>query len=160
MDRNNARCGIGSMLKTIPPVITAELLTILAEMGHGDDLVIADRNFPAVSVAASTTSGVCVQLAGVDTTEAARAILTLFPLDGFVPAPVRRMAVVDDQDAVLDVHAAMQEVVDAAEGHPIAIEAVERFAFYEAAKRAYAVVRTTEARPYGCFIFKKGVVFD
>jgi L-fucose mutarotase len=129
-------------------------------MGHGDDLVLCDRNFPAASVAAETTSGALVQLSGTDTTEAARAILSLFPLDGFVPVAVRRMAVVDDPQAVLEVHHAMQDVVDAAEGRAMEIEAVERFAFYEAAKQAYAVVRTTEARPYGCFIFKKGVVFD
>lgn len=148
------------MLKTIHPLIGSELLTILAEMGHGDDLVLADRNFPAASTAASTVSGRLVQLAGVDTTEAARAILTLFPLDSFVPAPVRRMGVVDDPTAVHDVHSAMQAVVDEAEGQAVTIETVERFAFYEAARNAYAVVQTTEDRPYGCFILKKGVVFD
>lgn len=148
------------MLKTIPPLITSELLTILAEMGHGDDLVLVDRNFPAQSVAASTTTGQCIQLAGVDTTEAARAILSLFPLDTFVESPARHMAVVGEPDTVLDVHKAMQAELDAAEGKPVKMEAVERFAFYEAAKNGYAIVRTTEARPYGCFILKKGVVFD
>ena len=148
------------MLKTIPPLIGSELLTILAEMGHGDDLVIADRNFPAVSVAEATVSGRLVLLAGADTTEAARAILTLFPLDSFVPAPVRRMGVVDDLGAVHEVHSAMQAVVDEAEGQTVTIETVERFAFYEAARKAYAVVQTTESRPYGCFLLKKGVVFD
>ncbi len=148
------------MLKTIPPIITAELLTILAEMGHGDDLVLVDRNYPAESTAAETVTGTCVQLSGVGTTEAARAILSLLPLDSYVDAPVRLMAVVGDPDAVPDVHREMQEVVDAAEGKAITIERVERFAFYEAAKSAYAVVRTSEARPHGCFIFKKGVIFD
>ncbi|BDA82618.1 hypothetical protein Sa4125_01600 [Aureimonas sp. SA4125] len=148
------------MLKTIHPLIGSELLAILAEMGHGDDLVIADRNFPAESVAAATVTGQCVHLAGVDTTEAARAILTLLPLDSFVDAPVRRMAVVGEPESVLDVHSAMQAVVDAAEGKAVTIEPVERFAFYDAARDAYAVVQTSEARPYGCFIFKKGVIFD
>ena len=148
------------MLKTIPPIIGSELLAILAEMGHGDELVLADRNFPAVSTARATVSGKLVRLAGVDTTEAARAILTLLPLDSFVDQPVRRMAVVGDHEAVLEVHADMQAVVDAAEGKSIGIEKVERFAFYEAARRAYAVVQTTESRPYGCFLLKKGVVFD
>ncbi|WP_279481741.1 RbsD/FucU family protein [Aureimonas sp. SK2] len=148
------------MLKNIPPIITAELLTILAEMGHGDDLVLVDRNYPAESTAAETVTGTCVQLSGVGTTEAARAILSLFPLDSYVEAPVRLMAVVGDPDAVPAVHAEMQEVVDQAEGKAIAIERVERFAFYDAAKTAYAVVRTSEARPHGCFIFKKGVIFD
>lgn len=148
------------MLKLIPPLISPELLLTLAEMGHGDDLVIADRNFPAESVAASTVTGRCIRLSNVDTTEAAREILKLYPLDSFVEAPVRRMGVVDDFSAVLDVHTDMQRVIDEAEGRPIRMETVERFAFYEAAAKAYAVVRTTEARPYGCFILKKGVIFD
>ncbi|QOG05326.1 hypothetical protein IGS74_11860 [Aureimonas sp. OT7] len=148
------------MLKLIPPLISPELLLTLAEMGHGDDLVIADRNFPAESVAASTVTGRCIRLSNVDTTQAAREILKLYPLDSFVEAPVRRMGVVDDFSAVLEVHTDMQRVIDEAEGKPIRMETVERFAFYEAAARAYAVVRTTEARPYGCFILKKGVIFD
>ncbi|WAJ26344.1 RbsD/FucU family protein [Antarcticirhabdus aurantiaca] len=148
------------MLKTIHPLINAELLTVLAEMGHGDELVIADRNFPAESVAAETVSGLCIQLAGVDATEAARAILTLFPLDTFVDTPVQTMAVVGDPAADIEVHRAMQAVMDEAEGRAVGMEKAERFAFYEAAKKAYAVVRTTEARPYGNFILKKGVVFD
>ena len=148
------------MLKKIPSLITAELLAVLAEMGHGDDLVLVDRNFPGVSVAASTVSGQCVQLAGVDTTQAARAILELFPVDTFVDVPVRRMAVVGEPDAVLDVHSDMQQALDAAENRAVGMEAIERLAFYEEASRAYAVVQTTEARPYGCFILKKGVVFD
>lgn len=148
------------MLKNIPPIVTAELLTILAEMGHGDDLVLVDRNYPAESTAAETVTGTCVQLSGVGTTEAAKAILSLLPLDSYVDAPVRLMAVVGDPDATPDVHREMQEVVNAAEGKAITIERVERFAFYDAAKSAYAVVRTSEARPHGCFIFKKGVIFD
>ncbi|KHJ53125.1 hypothetical protein LA66_19100 [Aureimonas altamirensis] len=148
------------MLKLIPPLISPELLLTLAEMGHGDDLVIADRNFPAESVAASTVTGRCIRLSNVDTTQAAREILKLYPLDSFVEAPVRRMGVVDDFSAVLEVHTDMQRVIDEAEGKPIRMETVERFAFYEAAARAYAVVRTTESRPYGCFILKKGVIFD
>ncbi|MBB3934918.1 RbsD/FucU family protein [Aureimonas phyllosphaerae] len=148
------------MLKNIPSIITAELLTILAEMGHGDDLVLVDRNYPAESTAAETVTGTCVQLSGIGTTEAARAILSLLPLDSYVDAPVRLMAVVGDPDAVPEVHSEMQKVVNAAEGKAITIERVERFAFYEAAKSAYAVVRTSEARPHGCFIFKKGVIFD
>lgn len=147
------------MLKTIPPLLGAELLLILAEMGHGDDLVLADRNFPAASTAESTVSGRIVHLSGADAPQATEAILTLLPLDGFVDAPVRRMTAEGDPETVLDVHHAVQAVVDAAEGRPVRMEAVERFAFYAAAREAYAVVQTAEARPYGCFIFRKGVVF-
>lgn len=148
------------MLKTISPLITSELLTILAEMGHGDDLVLVDRNYPAQSTAAETVTGDCIQLSGVGTTDAARAILSLLPLDSYVDAPVRLMAVVGDPEGYPDVHREMQAVVDEAEGRSVTIERVERYAFYEAAKTAYAVVRTSEARPHGCFIFKKGVIFD
>ncbi|WAP70826.1 RbsD/FucU family protein [Jiella pelagia] len=148
------------MLKGIPSLVTPELLEILAAMGHGDDLVLADRNFPAASVAAETTTGRLVQLTGVGSNDAATAILSLLPLDGFVEAPVRRMAPTDDPTAEFDVHLDMQAIVDAAEERSVTIEAVERFAFYEAAKTAFAVVRTSESRPYGCFIFKKGVIFD
>lgn len=148
------------MLKTIPPLITPELLLVLAQMGHGDELVLADRNFPAESVAARTVSGICARLGNVDSTTAAREILKLLPLDSFVDAPVRRMEVVGEPDTVLDVHRDMQAVIDAAEGQPVTMQSLERFAFYEAAAGAFAVVQTTEARPYGCFIFKKGVIFD
>ncbi len=148
------------MLKGIPPLVTPELLEILASMGHGDDLVLADRNFPAAAVAAETVTGRLVQLSSVGSNEAAAAILSLLPLDSFVDAPVRRMAPTDDPTAEFEVHLDMHAIVDAAEGRSVAIEAVERFAFYEAAKSAFAVVRTGESRPYGCFIFKKGVIFD
>ncbi|MBO0903666.1 RbsD/FucU family protein [Jiella sonneratiae] len=148
------------MLKGIPPLVTPELLALLAAMGHGDELVLADRNFPAVSVAAATVSGELVQLTGVDCNAAAEAILSLLPLDGFVPAPVKRMAPEGEPQTEFEVHRDMQRIVDAAEGRSVTIEAVERFAFYAAARQAFAVVRTSESRPYGCFIFKKGVIFD
>ena len=148
------------MLKTIPPLVTPELLQVLAAMGHGAELVLVDRNFPAASVAAETVSGVLVQLPGVGTNEAATAILSLLPLDSFVDAPVRYMAPEGEPGADFEVHRDMQTIADAAEGHAVVMEAVERFDFYEAAKSAHAVVRTGESRPYGCFIFKKGVIFD
>ncbi|MCQ0988618.1 RbsD/FucU family protein [Jiella marina] len=148
------------MLKNVPPLITPDLLEILAAMGHGDELVLADRNFPATSVAAHTVSGKLVQLRGVDTTAAATAILKLLPLDSFVEAPVVRMAPVGESHVDFEVHQDMQRTVNAAEGRAIAIEALERFDFYEAAKNAFAVVATGEDRPYGCFILKKGVIFD
>ncbi|NDW04606.1 RbsD/FucU family protein [Jiella pacifica] len=148
------------MLKTIPPLVTPELLQILAAMGHGDEIVLVDRNFPAASVAAETVTGTLVQLTGVGTNEAARAILSLLPLDGFVEAPVRYMAPEGEPEADFEVHRDMQEIVDAAEGRSVTMEAVERFDFYDEAKTTYAVVRTAESRPYGCFILKKGVIFD
>ena len=148
------------MLKGLDPLLDAELLYLLAAMGHGDDLALVDRNFPADSVARATVSGQLVRQDGVDTTAMARAILSLFPLDSFVEAPVQRMEVVGEPGTLLEVHEDMQRVANQAEGREVTMASLERFAFYEAAKGAYAVVATAEARPYGCFILKKGVVFD
>lgn len=148
------------MLKGVSTVLTADLLWILGSMGHGDDLALVDRNFPASSVAAATVTGKLVQLSGLDTTQAAKAILTLFPLDSFIEAPIRYMEAVDDAQTVLDVHRDMERAARAAEGTAIAMAAVERHAFYRAARESYAIVQTDEARPYGCFLLKKGVIFD
>ena len=146
------------MLKGIDRVIHAELLHVLMLMGHGDDLVICDVNHPAATIAAQTTHGTLIDLSGCGLAEAARAILTLFPLDTFVDAPVQRMQVVGDPEAQVPIFAEMQRVLDAAEGRPITVAALERFAFYDAAKRAFAIVRTSDPGPYGCFILKKGVI--
>ena len=148
------------MLKGLNPLLDAELLYLLAAMGHGDDLALVDRNFPADSVARATVTGQLVRQDGVDTTAMARAILSLFPLDSFVEAPIHRMEVVGEPETLLEVHQDMQRVANQAEGREVTMASLERFAFYEAAKGAYAVVATAEARPYGCFILKKGVVFD
>jgi L-fucose mutarotase len=127
-------------------------------MGHGDDLVICDVNHPAATIAAATTYGKLVDMAGCDIPTAARAILTLMPLDTFVPAPVTRMQVVGDPTAERPIFARMQAVADSAEGRPVGMQALERFAFYEAAKQAFAIIRTADSGPYGCFILKKGVI--
>jgi len=101
------------MLKGISPVLGAEALWVLAAMGHGDDLALVDRNFPAAEVAARTVTGRLVRLAGVDATAAARAILSLFPIDGFADDPIRRMEVVGEPDTMLEVH---REVLAEARG--------------------------------------------
>ena len=146
------------MLKGIDQRLSAEVVHVLMLMGHGDDLVICDVNHPAATIAAETTYGRLVDMAGCDIPTAARAILSLMPLDSFVPAPVSRMQVVGNPDGVVPIFARMQGVVDAAEGHPVQMQALERFAFYEAAKRSFAIIRTSDSGPYGCFILKKGVV--
>ena len=148
------------MLKGISPIIGAELLWVLEAMGHGDDLVLVDRNFPADSVARHTVSGKLVRLAGVDCPEAARAILGLYPLDSFVEAPIQRMEVVGEPETLLEVHQDILAVARETEGREIAMGSIERHAFYAAARKSYAVVQATEARPYGCFLLKKGVIFD
>ena len=146
------------MLKGIDQRLSADVVHVLMRMGHGDDLVICDVNHPAATIAAETTYGRLVDMAGCDIPTAARAILTLMPLDSFVPAPVRRMQVVGDPEAQVPIFARMQAVLDAAEGRRVAMEALERFAFYAAAKQAFAIIRTSDSGPYGCFILKKGVV--
>ncbi|MCZ8335623.1 MAG: ribose ABC transporter [Rhodobacteraceae bacterium] len=146
------------MLKGIDQRLSAEVVHVLMLMGHGDDLVICDVNHPAATIAAETTYGRLVDMAGCDIPTAARAILSLMPLDTFVPAPVSRMQVVGNPDGVVPIFARMQAVVDAAEGRRVEIQALERFAFYEAAKRSFAIIRTADSGPYGCFILKKGVV--
>lgn len=146
------------MLKGIDQRLSAEVVHILMLMGHGDDLVICDVNHPAATIAAETTYGRLVDMAGCDIPTAARAILSLMPLDTFVPAPVSQMQVVGNPEGVVPIFARMQAVVDAAEGRAVQVQALERFAFYEAAKRSFAIIRTADSGPYGCFILKKGVV--
>ncbi|MBD1204319.1 MAG: fucose-binding protein [Rhodobacteraceae bacterium] len=146
------------MLKGIDQRLSAEVVHVLMLMGHGDDLVICDVNHPAATIAAETTYGRLVDMAGCDIPTAARAILSLMPLDTFVPAPVSRMQVVGNPDGVVPIFARMQAVVDAAEGRRVEMQALERFAFYAAAKQAFAIIRTADSGPYGCFILKKGVV--
>jgi L-fucose mutarotase len=146
------------VLRVIDQRLSAEVVHLLMLMGHGDDLVICDMNHPAATIAAATTYGKLVDMAGCDIPTAAKAILSLMPLDTFVPAPITRMEVVDDPTAFQPVFARMQAVADAAEGRRVGMQALERFAFYAAAKRAFAIIRTADSGPYGCFILKKGVV--
>jgi L-fucose mutarotase len=146
------------MLKGIDQRLSAEVVHVLMLMGHGDDLVICDVNHPAATIAAETTYGKLIDMAGCDIPTAAAAILSLMPLDAFVPAPVARMQVVGNPDGIVPIFARMQAVVDRAEGRAVTIAPLERFAFYEAAKKSFAIIRTADSGPYGCFILKKGVV--
>ena len=146
------------MLKGIDQRLSADLVHALMLMGHGDDLVICDVNHPAATIAAKTTHGHLIDMAGCDILTATRAILTLMPLDTFVPAPVSRMQVVGDAEAVLPLFSAMQTLCSDMERRPITLQALDRFAFYAAAKQAFCIVRTGDSGPYGCFILKKGVI--
>jgi L-fucose mutarotase len=146
------------MLKGIDQRLSAEIVHVLMLMGHGDDLVICDVNHPAATIAAETTYGRLIDMAGCDIPTAARAILSLLPLDTFVAAPVSRMQVVGNPEAQVPIFARMQAAIDTAEGRAVPMQALERFAFYEAAKRSFAIIRTADSGPYGCFILKKGVV--
>ena len=146
------------MLKGLDPILSADLLWILASMGHGDDLALVDGNHPAEALARKTSSGRLVCLPGVAIERAAAAILSVLPLDGFVADPVRRMEVVGDPTAIPEVQRQVQAVLDRNAGCSSPMVGLERFAFYEAEAQAFAVVQVGDARPYGCFLFRKGVI--
>ena len=135
------------MLKGIDPLLGPELLRVLRAMGHGDEIVIADANFPAAS-----THQTVIRADGVDAVRMAEAIVSVMPLDDFVPAAAFRMAVVD-KDEVPPITARFKTAIGGGN-----IEAIERFAFYERARKAFAVVATGETRLYGNLILKKGVI--
>jgi len=146
------------MLKAIDPILNADVLYALRAMGHGDDVVICDTNFPADSVARQTVFGELLRIDNVTAGRAAKAILSVMPLDTFVDKPALRMEIVGKPDEVPPVQAEVQAEVDAAEGKSWPMGSVERFAFYDLAKKAYCVIQTGERRFYGCFAFKKGVI--
>lgn len=146
------------MLKTLDPLLNADVLYALRAMGHGDDVVICDTNFPADSVARQTVLGRVLRIDGVSAARAARAILSVLPLDSFVEQPALRMEIVGQPDEVPPVQAELQAEIDRAEGRSWPMGSIERFAFYERARKSYCVIATGEPRFYGCFIFTKGVI--
>ncbi|SAK93244.1 transport protein RbsD/FucU [Caballeronia hypogeia] len=146
------------MLKNIDPLLNADILYALAAMGHGDEVVICDAHFPADSVARRTVLGRVLRVDGASAPRAVRAVLSVLPLDTFVDDPASRMEIVGDATALPAVQREAQREVDDASGRELPLAPIERFAFYERAKNAYCVIATGEARGYGCFIFKKGVM--
>jgi L-fucose mutarotase len=146
------------MLKGIDPVLNADLLWVLKSMGHGDDLIIADLNFPSDSVARETVYGKLIRAENVSAARVARAVLSIMPLDSFVEKPALRMEIVGKPNEIPPVQAEVQAEIDRAEGKSWPMGSIERFAFYDLSKKAYAVVQSGERRFYGCFVFKKGVV--
>jgi len=146
------------MLKGISPLLNADVLYALRAMGHGDDLIIADTNFPSDSIARQTRLGRLLRIDNVTAAQAAEAILSVYPLDTFVDDSAGRMEIVGSPDEVPPVQQEVQRVVDRAEGKPWPMVGVERYAFYERARQAYCVIQTGERRLYGCFAFRKGVL--
>jgi len=144
------------MLKTLPPALTPDLLWILAAMGHGDRLVLANANYPAYARHARHAR--TVSLPGLSLVEAAQAIAQLMPVDDLTEAPVHHMVADDERDELLAVHRDVQQVLEAAERRPVAMKPLSRAEFFDLAATAFAVVHTTDNRPYGCFVIAKGVV--
>jgi L-fucose mutarotase len=143
------------MLKGIDPILNADVLYALRAMGHGDDLIIADTNFPSDSVARETVLGEVLRI-DRPAAEVIRAVLSLYPIDTFVDDAAGRMEVVGEPATILPVMKEVQAEVTAS-GGPTMI-GIERYAFYDRAKQAYAVIQTGERRFYGCFALRKGVV--
>ena len=144
------------MLKGIHPLITPELIGVLAEMGHGDDLAVVDANFPATSVAMETAHGKVLHLASVSVPEAVAAVLSLFPLDSFVEHPAVLMGVEGHPGELAPVQEEIQAEVGSAEGRHMSLASLERQEFYAAARSAYAIVQTGELRWWASVILKKG----
>jgi L-fucose mutarotase len=146
------------MLKGIDNRLNADVLYVLRAMGHGDMLVIADTNFPSDSIARDTVHGDLLRMENLTAAEAVQAVLSVMPLDTFVDDFAGRMEIVGDPAAIPPVQAEVQAAIDTAEGRPRPMVGIERFAFYDKAREAYAVIQTGERRFYGCFIFRKGVI--
>ena len=143
------------MLKGVDPLLSGNLLKVLDEMGHGDQLLLVDRNYPA---AASGKPVIRLGEAGI--LRAAQAILSVFPLDTFIAHPLERMEVDGDPAKTTSTQDALLELARASECRDLDYGIIPRLSFYERAKAAYAVVHTLDAQPYGCFILHKGVIFD
>ena len=145
------------MLIKIDPILSPELLFTLSTMGHGDKLVLADANFPANSMSKNV-----IRLDGVNINDAARAILSVFPLDSFIVSQggtaAKRMEVDDKPDELTDTHKEFIKAVKEVSGNNWEVGSIERQSFYEEAKKSYVIVTTTDARPFGCFIITKGVI--
>jgi len=127
-------------------------------MGHGDTLVIADTNFPSDSIARQTVLGELLRIDNVSAARVFKAVLSVLPLDTPLQPSVGRMEIMGAPNDIPPVQAEVQAEIDAAEGKPAPMYGIERFAFYEEAKKAYAVIQTGETRFYGCFLLTKGVI--
>ena len=144
------------MLKGINPLLNADVLHVLRAMGHGDDLIIADTNFPSDSVARQTVYGKLLRI-DASAEDVVQAVLSIMPIDRFVDDAAASGEVVDAPKSSLPVMSEVQDKVSEVNG-PNPMLPIERFAFYDRAKKAYAVVQTGERRFYGCFAFRKGVI--
>jgi L-fucose mutarotase len=141
------------MLKGISPLLSPDLLKVLADMGHGDELVIADGNFPSASMARRL-----VRADGLGVPPLLDAILDLFPLDSYVDRPAALISVVPGDPTKPTIWEEFRSILRRHEPGFKDFDMVERFAFYERAKQAYAVLATSEAALYACIILKKGVL--
>ena len=144
------------MLKGIPDVLSGDLLKVLADMGHGDKIVISDGNFPSASMG---KNGVVINCKGLGVPEILDAVLSLFPLDTFVDKPVTLMKVVPGQEVETPIWDTYKQIISQYDDRgENAIQFVERFDFYEESKKSYAIIATSETALYACMILQKGVI--
>ena len=141
------------MLININPILSPELLFHLRSMGHGEKLILADANFPANSM-----NDRVIRLDGVNIYEAAKAILSVFPLDSFIDSAAERMQVDNKPDELTECHKDFIKAVKETSGENWKVGSIERQEFYKVAKKSQLIVSTSETRPYGCFILTKGVI--
>lgn len=146
------------MLKGIPKILSPELLKVLAEMGHSDRLVISDGNFPAESMG---KNAIVIRMDGHGVPEILDAILQLFPLDSYVEHPMNLMEVMPGDNVETPIWDTYKEIVAKYdERGAAAVGNIERFAFYEEAKKCYAIIATGESALYANVMLQKGVVVD
>jgi len=146
------------MLKGIPKILSPELLKVLCEMGHGDRLVIADGNFPAQSIGKNS---VVIRCDGLGVPELLEAVLKVFPLDTYVEKPVSLMEVAPGDNVETPIWDTYKEIIARYDKRGAeTVGMIERFAFYEEARKAYAIVATSEEALYANIILQKGVVVD
>jgi len=141
------------MLKNINALLSPELLSVLRAMGHGDELAIVDANYPAVA-----SGRPVIRADGTQVTDVAAAVLSLMPLDDFVPCAAFHMQVVDASGGQLPIFDEFRALLRKYEPNMAKLEGIERFAFYQRVKTCFAVVATGERRLYGNLILKKGIV--
>ncbi|MDM8142889.1 RbsD/FucU family protein [Megamonas hypermegale] len=146
------------MLKNIPKILSPELLKVLCEMGHSDRIVIGDGNFPAQSMG---KNAIVIRCDGHGVPEILDAILQLFPLDIYVDKPVSLMEVMPGDTVETPIWDEYKKIVAKYDERGAeAIGNIERFAFYEEAKTAYAIIATSEAALYANIMLQKGVVTE
>ena len=145
------------MLKKVSKLLTGDMLKVLCDMGHGDEIVIADANFPAETVAQRL-----IRVPGIDAVTLCEAILDVFPLDSYSAYPAALMDLTDSDKKkgmpVPGIWAEYEELLSDVSKKQVEIERMERYAFYERAKKAFAVIQTGEEKQYGNLILVKGVI--
>ena len=141
------------MLRNIDPILSPDLLHALRSMGHGDEIVLVDANFPAEDLGPK-----CIRADGSDASAMLRAVLAVMPLDSYVDDPALAMQVVGKPNKIPETVHDFQSIIDEAADKPRKIQSLERFAFYDRAASAFAVVQTGERRLYGNLLLKKGVI--